>query len=195
MEVQTIFNPAALDIPELQAALTNWPVHHSYFEVLRTQMAHGGAALVVGTKDDTKIDGVAIITLPQAFTDTMPWVVHFHNEGGRALTHAMVKATLDFIRLAGYTTYKAFNHSGRPDKVWLRIFKKGGKPNFVGSAYIFDLNEAVSNAGNSPDRRRSRHRKPIQRRKLVKSNAKLKANRSNAAVVPATRTRRRRNTR
>lgn len=188
MEVQTVYNPAAVDIPELRAALEPWAKQANYFDHLKTFMATGGAAIIIGTMNDTRVDGASIVVLPQAFTDEMPWVVHFHNDGSRALTHMMVKSTLDFIRQAGYTTYKAFNQSGRPDKVWLRIFKQGGKPQFVGSAYIFDL-EGISNGSNSSDRRRARPGAGGRtiRRKRAKVAKQHNAARSDDTLVSAAR--------
>ena len=193
MEIQTIFNPAALDIPEVKAALNKWAIASQWQDQLRTQMSLGGAVVIVGTANDTQIDAAAIVTLPQAFTDTIPWVVHFHNDGPRALTHKLVEGVLDFVRQSGYTAYKAFNQSGKPDKVWLRAFKQGGKPHFIGSAYTFDLTKdnvdvRRNSVGGSGSRDRS---KSVRKGQGSRPAAKqLKARRSNSAVVSAARSNR-----
>lgn len=189
MEVQRLVNPAALDIPEVKAALDRWSNVVQWHDALKLQMSVGAATVIVGTADDTQIDAASIVTLPQAFTDSMPWVVHFHNDGPRALTHELVKATLDFIRDAGYNAYKAFNQSGKSDKLWLRAFKQGGKPKFIGSAYIFNLDEVISDGSNSANRRRpravrGRQRQPGSGRRRL---AKQPTNRSNVSVVPKSR--------
>lgn len=200
MEISTLRNPDTLEIPAVKDAIGRWSNIEIWHDALKLQMGVGAAAVVVGTADDIKIDAVSIITLPQAFTDTLPWVVHFHNEGPRDLTHLVVKGTLDFIRKAGYNGFKALNQSGRSDKIWLRAFKNAGKPNFIGSAFLFDINGVnfdASNsssgsggrAGNEPVRRwqQQQGRKRHRRQHTVKP-----ARRPNTAVVSAARAAKRR---
>lgn len=211
MEVQTLLNQAALDIPEVKAALSRWTMAQAWQDTLRAYMTVGSAALIVGTQDDIELDAVAIVTLPQAFTDNMPWVVHFHNDGSRALSKAMIEAVLDFVRGSGYTTFKAFNQSGLPDKVWLKVFRDGGKPHFIGSAYVFELKEDISDGSNSSGDSGPRDRKqPVRKtrkrddRRAVPdkpankpaSEPKLKrSGKSNNAVVQPTRANHRRRSR
>ncbi len=198
MEVQTVTNPVALDIPEVQAAFAPHAMAQNWLGDLKNLMAVGGAALILGTDKDIQIDAAAVVVLPQAFTDVMPWCVHFHNDGPRKLKDEVLKAMLAFIRGAGYITFKAFNQSGMPDKVWLKVFKNAGTPRFLGSAYTFTLGDNADGT-NSSDRRRRRPRiKPVRRSRSRRpvaakpvSAAKLKhADKHDAAVVQPARAKR-----
>lgn len=205
METQTIVNPAALEIPEVKAALSKWQTDDSWFAALAGIMAVGAGAVIVGTDNDQKIDGFVIITLPQALTDTLPWVLHFHNDGSRKLREALIAKGLEFIRAAGYNGFRALNQSGIPDRKWLSIFKNGGTPHKLGSTYYFDISEAF-NVGRSTSNRNSGRRGPgrprgsrnrrraglaTRREQRGRNKQAVKpAGRSNAAVVQPTRPKR-----
>lgn len=165
-EVVTLYNPLALEMPELRNELdNNWTNSAGWKYELAQRMGKGLAAVVAGTSDPLSIEGLAIVALPEHFGEEMPWVVHFHNRGPRDLTHSMVQAVVDFVKLAGYNGYKALNQSGRSDKAWLRAFKTAGNPVFIGSAYFFDLTGENNGSGNTirgdgaGDRRKSAGRR------------------------------------
>lgn len=206
-EVQTLVSPLALDIPEVKRELALWYTHSSQLQELAMRMQVGGAAVIVGTTDPFILEGAAVVVLPGNFTEDAPWVIHFHNRGGHALTEAMIKDVVAFIKAAGYTTFKALNQSGRKDTGWLRVFKSAGKPHFIGSAYFFDLtSEVVQDASDPIAGRRTRHRakrgtvRPKSNTATVKSkprnNRSVKStNRPDKARVRATRRKRGRNAR
>lgn len=162
-EVTILFNPAALNIPEVKGELFHWSRIEGWHTDLSQRMELGAAAIIVGTTDPHGLEGAAIVTLPNQMSEELPWVVHFNCRGGRALTRAMSEAVVDFVRAAGYTAYKALNQSGTPDKVWLRAFRTSGKPVFIGSTYLFDLGD-TDNGSNSIGGSGARDRpKPVRK--------------------------------
>lgn len=169
-EVTTLLNPKAIDIPEVQQELLVWTSDPAYMAELYNGLSTGRAAIIVGSTDPLGLEGLALVFLPTSFED-FPWVLHFHNRGGRALTKAMIDAVLDFVRVSGYTGFKALNQSGLPDAVWLRIFRNHGAPKHLGSAYFFDLNNYIEEATHERNRKRAVRRKNRQDAKLVEPNA------------------------
>lgn len=174
-QVITVANPKVLDLPGVQKEILVWSDNASFVSHLAASMDQGRAALILGSTKEDDVEGLAVVFLPDVFDD-YPWVVHFHNRGGRELTKHMVASVLDFVQKSGYTGYKALNQSGHPDKVWLRIFQDGGQPSHLGSAYFFDLKE-VDNG---------RRSKRAVRRKQAKVAVKVKpASNGRKLVKPA----------
>lgn len=160
-EAMVITDPRVLQVPLVQRELENWKNFDAMFDALVDRMFTGHAAIVVGTTKENDLEGAAVMALPKNFGEDSPWVIHFHNRGPRSLTAVMVKAVVDFIRAAGYTGFKALNQSGHSDKSWLRAFRAAGKPEFIGSAYLFDLKEGGPDGAYSTGRRGDGHRQHV----------------------------------
>lgn len=97
------------------------------WEVLRPHVAeylfqpHVGFFLAFDKSGEPR--GVSIVLLPQSPLETTPQVANFYSEGPKALTRELIRATVDFIKESGYTTFWAINHSKMDDPTWVKALK------------------------------------------------------------------------
>jgi hypothetical protein len=88
-------------------------------------------------------NAISITILPSSELDNRPQVIYLYSEGKKNARKELVKATVDFIKESGYTTFWAINYQkNMPDKVWLRLMKpEGWQVEPVGHIMEFKAND------------------------------------------------------
>ena len=138
LRVELVTKIEGLDHEEMVAQLMQWRADPEVWYALTLDIVAGKTKVWVGSLDGKTLAGMLILTLPDGLAD-MPQVAHFQCSGGAALRNEMITALVAFLRSAGYTHYLAINNSSRPDKAWMRAFRKGGKMKKVSSVIEFTL--------------------------------------------------------
>lgn len=88
--------------------------------------------ILLGVEDDD-ICALALLVLPDLADDNPAQVAHFYNEGSSRLRGKMVDAIVELLRENGHMKVWAINHTGAPDSVWGRMFRRAGRISKVGS--------------------------------------------------------------
>lgn len=147
MEVIRVRNPAALNLPDVQAlwrrALDKAHFAGGNFDLalgeFKAMVGHEKAGIFLGFEEDSP-KGLFIIS-PTYPLFPIPQVWHAYNEGKPALARLMMIRGIEFLRSEGYTKVHAGNGTGIPADVWQRVFRLKDNLKTVCTMYEIDLNE------------------------------------------------------
>ncbi len=81
--------------------------------------------LFLGMEDGAP-KGLEMGYFPDSALFPLPMVTLIYNEGTKALTKAMLTATVEHISARGYSKFWAMNATGKSDKAWIRALTPKG---------------------------------------------------------------------
>ena len=152
-QILGIKNPNALKVPDV------WTLFKEMFDASGPNrlMAGGADAVALDIASDILSDETGIfiayedgtpVGMSYINTHTNPWHPHpewlgWYNKGSKQTARELADAGVAFIRQSGYTTFRAFNGSGRPDSVWARSFRRVTKSSQrLGAVMEFEVKDA-----------------------------------------------------
>lgn len=144
VEVIHLRNPNALSSPDFRAFLKRSVKRGSLLDEaaliqgLLARLPDPGFAALVGVEKGV-FQALSLISLPANSWQPQPYVQHFYNGGSAALRDALVKATVDFVVQAGYTTFIAVNLVDRGFDAWAKTFRKAGETKVIGQLVEFKV--------------------------------------------------------
>lgn len=100
---------------------------------VRKLLASGGYYRILLGVEDDEILSLALLIVPDLADDNPAQVAHFWNAGSSRLRGRMVDAILALLRAEGHMRVWAVNHTGAPDSVWGRMFRRAGEVERIGS--------------------------------------------------------------
>lgn len=105
---------------------------------LPSRLSDPNFVALVGVEDGA-FKGLVLFTLPANVWQTSPFILHFYNGGKAALRDALIKATVDFIVQAGYTSFISVNLTGKSSDTLAKTFRKAGKGKVIGEMMEFTV--------------------------------------------------------
>ncbi len=145
MRIVRLTNPDAFERPEVQrlferAFEDNRMVEGFEGVVPELKLAARDTfiAIFIGAEEG-RLKALSIACLPRSALTPHPTVYHFYNKGSAKLRGALVDATVDFFLQEGYTRFYATNMTGVGDEAYMKLFRRAGKAERIGSMLEFKV--------------------------------------------------------
>lgn len=147
VEVVRLRDPRALDAAPLQELMVKaFPEGQNLLpqgyvanpEMFKRIVEFDHLHLLVGAEKG-EFKGLVLIVMPASAFIVEPQVGHFYNGGSAAMRDALIEKTVSTIVGKGYTTFRAQNMTDASDEAWMRIYKKAGKAEKIGSIFKFEI--------------------------------------------------------
>lgn len=142
-EVMELKNPKALLLPPIQAMVKKFVAYDPAInpqEVL-VELAYAiddpRAGVFLAADEAGIFRGICVVYLPHSPFAPHPICPMLYAEGPGSIKKELVDKGVAFVKANNYDHIRAFNVSGKPDKVWLKSFKQAGTPTPVGTLVEF----------------------------------------------------------
>lgn len=144
VDVLRVQNPNALRLPAIRALLerafrTNRVVRdvNEALEELEFWVPRADAGLFVARERGTWA-GMAFAQWGESAFAPHMTVLHVYNEGSKVVLRGLNRALVAYARLGGYDRVLTLDQHDKP-RAFAKVFREGGPPNRLGTAYYFDL--------------------------------------------------------
>ena len=144
--VTQIRNPLAYTLPEVQAlfdrAFEDLPyvTGKQVVAVLLGHIEDDDLAAFMAEEDGRPVGMMVLIGDSYPLYPTAQ-IYHFFNEGTPKVRRALIERIMEWMREHGHTEFFGSNVGDKPDSVWLRAFRVGGKGEKVGTIYKFKVKD------------------------------------------------------
>lgn len=122
MEVVTVKNPAAWELPFVKRALSSIPGTPEEIDFSAVLEAY--EILLVFNEGEPQT--LAVLSFHNGPLRDMPAVVLFYSEGDAEARNALISTIIARIKEEGYQRFMTGNWSGGSDRAWQRLFKQDG---------------------------------------------------------------------
>ena len=146
IDVLRVGNPAALRLPAvnrlLQRAFTKNSIVRDVGEALEELdiwVGRPDAGLFLAREGGTWV-GMAFAQWGESAFAPHMTVIHLYNEGSSAARKALNRALVAYAKLGGYDRVLTLDRHDKP-RAFAAVFKEGGPPVKLGTAYYFTLGD------------------------------------------------------
>jgi hypothetical protein len=141
-DVETILRPsiAAFIIEALGTDKLVLEPERAFAELVRA-VEFPGLAIFVG-HEGQEWKCFALVQWSQTALQAAACVLHIYNKGSAGLRRVLLTEIVEFARAGGFHRIVGFDTNGK-SAAFMRLFQAVGRPEVVGTATIFNLDEGV----------------------------------------------------